>query len=87
MLVIARMGTLVPERHEREGGDEDDDDDGSTEQEQLKSYVDYCWFSLKRQRFRQETTMLCLFIDLRSSLQRLESVTGRISRLGRIVHL
>ena len=34
--VTARMGTLVPERHEREGGDDDDDDDddGSTEQEQ-----------------------------------------------------
>jgi hypothetical protein len=34
----------------------------------LKSYVDYCWFSLKRQRLRLETTMLCLSacFDLRS---------------------
>ena len=40
----------------------------------LKSYVDYCWFSLKRQRLRPETTMLCLSA----------STSGHSLALGRI---
>jgi hypothetical protein len=28
----------------------------------LKSYVDYSWFSLKRQRLRFETTILCFLV-------------------------